>query len=126
MKCLNPRRYEILPVDLDNLTATKVAIDMTPSADMHLALAEDTRSATEEIIRRVQGEFLEMPGMRVTEAQARRLRGLDAATCSALLSAPIDAKFLFRTRDGAFMRIEHARPVKASLASRTAGVITAA
>jgi hypothetical protein len=35
-----------------------------------------------------------------------------------LLGALVDAKFLFRTRDGAFMRVEHATPVKATLKSR--------
>jgi hypothetical protein len=69
----------------------------------------------EEVLRRVQGEFLEMPGLRLTEAQARRLWGLDPASCSALLEALVDAKFLFRTRDGAFMRIEHAAPIGARL-----------
>jgi hypothetical protein len=56
-----------------------------------------------------------MPGLRVTEAQARRLWGLDADSCDALLGALVEAKFLFRTRDGAFMRVESAAPVKASL-----------
>ncbi len=69
----------------------------------------------EEVLRRVQGEFLEMPGLRLTQPQARRLWGLDAAMCDALLSALVDANFLFRTRDGAFMRVEHAAPLKASL-----------
>jgi hypothetical protein len=76
--------------------------------------AEHAKSA-DDVLRRVQGEFLEMPGLRLTEAQARRLWGLDAAVCGALLGKLVDAKFLFRTRDGAFMRIEHAAPVKASL-----------
>ena len=75
--------------------------------------------ATDEVLRRVQGEFLEMPGLRVTEAQARRLWGLDAASCDALLGTLVEAKFLFRTRDGAFMRVESATPVKASIRSRT-------
>jgi len=74
--------------------------------------------ATEETLRRVQGEFLEMPGLRLTEAQARRLWGLDAASCGALLGALVDAKFLFRTRDGAFMKVEHATPVKAAIKPR--------
>jgi hypothetical protein len=74
--------------------------------------------ATEDVLRRVQGEFLEMPGLRLTEAQARKLWGLDASSCAALLGALVDAKFLFRTRDGAFMRVEYATPVKASLKSR--------
>jgi hypothetical protein len=67
---------------------------------------------TEDVLRRVQGEFLEMPGLRLTEAQARRLWGLDATSCEMLLHALVEAKFLFRTRDGSFMRIEHALPVK--------------
>jgi hypothetical protein len=76
--------------------------------------------ATEDVLRRVQGEFLEMPGLRLTEPQARRLWGLDAASCAALLGALVDAKFLLRTRDGAFMRVEHGSPVKAGLRRRIA------
>ena len=72
----------------------------------------------DEMIMRVQGEFLEMPGLRLTEPQARRLWGLDAVSCNALLGALIEAKFLFRTRDGAIMRVEHAEPVKAALRPR--------
>src|SRR5207302_8262855 len=65
---------------------------------------------TAEVLRRVQGEFLEMPGLRLTQPQAQKLWGLDEALCEALLGALIDAKFLFRTRDGAFMRVESAAP----------------
>ena len=74
--------------------------------------------ATDHVLRRVQCEFIEMPGLRLTEPQARRLWGLDTALCDALLSALVDAKFLLRTRDGAFMRVEHASPLKASLRPR--------
>ncbi len=76
---------------------------------------------TDEVLRRVQCEFLEMPGLRLTGAQARRMWGLDAAVCEALLGALVDAKFLFQTRDGAFMRVEHAGSAKASLRTRYAG-----
>jgi len=76
---------------------------------------------TDEVLRRVQGEFLEMPGLRLTGAQARRLWGLDAGVCEALLGLLVDANFLFKTRDGAFMRREHAAPVKASLRTNYAG-----
>jgi hypothetical protein len=72
----------------------------------------------DDVLQRVQGEFLEMPGLRLTEPQARRLWGLDAASCGALLGALIDAKFLFRTRDGAFMRVEYATPLQATPRSR--------
>jgi hypothetical protein len=74
-----------------------------------------------DVVRRVQSEFLEMPGLRLTGAQARRLWGLDATVCEALLSALVDAKFLFKTRDGAFMKTDHALPVKALLRSKFAG-----
>jgi hypothetical protein len=81
-------------------------------------MTPDLVRGADDVIRRVQGEFLEMPGLRLTEAQARRLWGLDAASCGALLGALVDAKFLFRTRDGAFMRVEHATPVRVALQPR--------
>ena len=61
-----------------------------------------------DVLRRVKGEYLEMPGLRLTIAQAQRLWGLDRAVCDSLLGALVDAKFLFRTRDGAFMRADRA------------------
>jgi hypothetical protein len=69
----------------------------------------------DEVLRRVQGEFLEMPGLRLTRPQAQKLWGLDQALCEALLGALIDANFLFRTRDGAFMRVESAALVKSEM-----------
>ena len=62
-----------------------------------------------DVLQRVQGEYIDMPGLRLTTAQAQRLWGLDRAACDALLGALVDAKFLFRTRDGAFVRSEYAR-----------------
>ena len=76
----------------------------------HIRLAD-------EMLRRVKGEFLEMPGLRLTEAQARRLWGLEAGVCSALLKSLVESNFLFRTRDGAFMRVDTS-PVTASLRAR--------
>ncbi len=84
-------------------------------------MTPEHKQPTADMLRRVQGEFLEMPGLRLTGAQARRLWGLDATSCDRLLGALVDAKFLFRTRDGAFMRVEHAAPVKASLRAHFAG-----
>jgi len=68
----------------------------------------------DDVLSRVQGEFLEMPGLRLTEAQARRLWGMETELCAALLGELVAANFLFRTRDGAFMRVERARPVKST------------
>ncbi len=58
----------------------------------------------EDVLRRVRGEFLEMPGMRLTTAQARRLWNLDAAQTEALLTALVESRFLSRTSDGAFVQ----------------------
>ncbi len=63
----------------------------------------------DDVLRRVRGEYKEMPGLRLTTAQAQRLWGLDRAACDALLGALVEAKFLFRTRDGAFMRLDQTR-----------------
>lgn len=81
---------------------------------------------TEEVLRRVRGEFLEMPGLRLTEAQARRMWGLDAASCDALLGALVDAQFLFRTRDGAFKRSRHVGPVSGDTGTSRSSSIAAA
>lgn len=73
----------------------------------------------DEVLQRVQGEFLEMPGLRLTEAQARRLWNLDQTQCESLLDTLVQERFLFRTRDGAFMKLEQARPIKAALPPRS-------
>jgi hypothetical protein len=65
--------------------------------------------ALDDVLRRVQGEYMEMPGLRLTLPQAQRLWGLDSTACDALLGALVDAKFLFRTRDGAFVRSDQVR-----------------
>jgi hypothetical protein len=58
----------------------------------------------QEVVRRIRGEFLEMPGLRLTPQQAQRLWRLDETSCYAVLGALVDARFLARTRDGAFIR----------------------
>jgi hypothetical protein len=53
-----------------------------------------------------------MPGLRLTAAQAQRLWGLERDVCDALLGALVDARFLSQTRDGAFIRLDGARPIR--------------
>jgi hypothetical protein len=55
-------------------------------------------------LRRAQAEFLEMPGLQLTEAQAARLWSFDSALCSAVLSALVESRFLIRTRNASFSR----------------------
>ena len=53
---------------------------------------------------RVRGEFLEMPGLRLTVAQAARLWTLDPLTSEQVLDALARGGFLVRSRDGAYLR----------------------
>jgi len=58
----------------------------------------------EKLLRRVRGEFVEMPGLHLTLPQAQRLWGLDERTCREILTALVDMRFLARRRDGSFAR----------------------
>jgi hypothetical protein len=69
----------------------------------------------DDVLQRIQGEFVEMPGLRLTAAQAQRLWGLDREVCDQLLGALVEAKFLAQTRDGAFVRLEGAKPSAAGV-----------
>lgn len=60
--------------------------------------------ATEPRLRHIQSEFLDMPGLRLTLGQARRLWNLDAAACNSVLTTLVDSGFLVRTAEGIFMR----------------------
>ena len=78
--------------------------------------ASATGNVEHHLLQRIKSEFLEMPGLRLTTPQAKRLWGLDDDSCSAALASLVHSRFLFQTRDGAFMRIEHAQ-AKATLPS---------
>jgi len=72
----------------------------------------------DDVLQRIQGEYVEMPGLRLTPAQARRLWGLERDVCDAMLGALVDAKFLSQTRDGAYVRTEGARANAVTSAQR--------
>jgi hypothetical protein len=60
----------------------------------------------DDVLHRARGEFLEMPGLRLTVSQARRLWNLDPTLCESLLSSLVDSRFLVRLQDGAFVRAD--------------------
>lgn len=55
-----------------------------------------------EAVERLKGVFLEIPGTRLSTAQAARLSGLDETYCESVLSALEDTRFLKRTGDGRY------------------------
>jgi hypothetical protein len=63
-----------------------------------------TTPTDEHLLRRIQSEFHEMPGLRLTRDQARRLWGLDADTCERMLQRLVDANFLACHGDGRYGR----------------------
>jgi hypothetical protein len=70
-----------------------------------MILAQERRNVTvsTSLVQRVRGEYMEMPGLCLTLAQAQRLWGLEPHLCDALLQALVDDRFLGRTDDGMFV-----------------------
>ena len=54
----------------------------------------------------IRMEYLEMPDLKLTLAQARRLFGLPIEECESALDALVRIGFLARRRDGAFVKTE--------------------
>ena len=54
------------------------------------------------LAQRLKAMYQEMPGMRLSVADAARLAGLDPAVCREILEALADVHFLKRARDGTF------------------------
>jgi hypothetical protein len=78
---------------MDTQTITTIAIDSDGPADVFATA-----------LRRAQAEYLEMPGLQLTEAQAARLWSFDSALCSAVLTALVESRFLVRSRNASFSR----------------------
>jgi hypothetical protein len=57
------------------------------------------------LILRIKSEYLEMPGLKLTEAQARRLWGLDGNTCQVVLMTLIERGFLKRSANGHYVLV---------------------
>lgn len=61
-------------------------------------------ATTSVLLQRVQNEYREMPGLILTEDQARRLWALDSNTCHRVLAVLLERRFLKRTAGGAYVR----------------------
>jgi hypothetical protein len=71
-------------------------------------------------MKRIRAEYLEMPGLRLTVEQARRLCGIDETMCRTVLNALVDAGFLRVNPDGTYARLSEGslprpRPARADL-----------
>jgi hypothetical protein len=75
---------------------TQRTVDRLPLSNQSRAIAT--------LLQRIRSEYREMPGLKLTEAQARRLWNLDDPTCRLVLSTLQDERFLKRTPRGTYVR----------------------
>lgn len=59
-----------------------------------------------DALRRAKSEFLEMPGLKLTAAQAARLLSIDETLCGRVLSALVESRFLAETPNSRFVRAD--------------------
>lgn len=71
-----------------------------------------TNVSTDAIIDRIQSEYRDMPGLRLTFDQMRRLWMLDSRTCRTLIERLVDARFLMPTSDGQYVRCDLPRSTR--------------
>jgi hypothetical protein len=63
----------------------------------------------EILLTRIRAEYLEMPGLRLTLAQAQRLCGVERALCEAVLNRLVGDQILCKKPDGAYARLADER-----------------
>jgi len=56
------------------------------------------------LLWRARSEYLEMPGLKLTPRQAARLWGVEYATSEHVLATLVECGFLWRNREGAYVR----------------------
>lgn len=74
-----------------------------------------------QLLRRIKAEYLEMPGLRLTVAQAGRLWGVGPPACLDLLERLITERFLQRRPDGTYTRVADGVPAQTPLRMIKAG-----
>ena len=60
-------------------------------------------SSVAEWLRLIEAEYKDMPGLSLSKAQMRRLWGLEAVVCDALVDALVTARVLRRTVRGTYV-----------------------
>jgi hypothetical protein len=66
----------------------------------------DSSRERSDLAERLVGQFLELPGLRLTTEQAARLLGVDRLMSEGVVGALLDAAFLRRMPDGSVVRAD--------------------
>ena len=81
-------------------------VDGSPSEAGAHKSTESQSKTIQELTRRIQAEYAEMPGLSVTLAQAQRLLASDRQTCTAAFKMLIGRGVLRRTAQGRYVRCD--------------------
>ena len=73
------------------------------------------------LLTRIRAEYLEMPGLRLTLAQAQRLCGIERALCMAVLDALVTDRFLCVKSNGMYARLTDGDASRSRAAKATLG-----
>jgi hypothetical protein len=65
----------------------------------------DRMRTVHDVVTRLRGEYLEMPGLRLTAQQVQRLCGIERMLCQSILDALVDGAFLNVNPDGTYARL---------------------
>lgn len=65
---------------------------------------KDAAPSEQDWIQIIRGEFLEIPGLRLTSDQVQKLWGLHRDACAAVLESLLHQRFLELTADGHYVR----------------------
>ena len=68
-----------------------------------------------DVLNRLRGEFMEMPGLRLTAEQVQRLCGIERTMCQRVLDSLVESQFLCVTPDAHYARLtsgHHPHPAK--------------
>lgn len=73
----------------------------------------------ERLVQRLRAEYIEMPGMKLTIEQVRRLCGIEETICRTVLESLVQTRFLFLRADGTYVRVTEGSPAQSRPAKAT-------
>lgn len=97
---------ETAPITLTLDRYAVIAPGLSSSRPLMMFRPQERRDhpSRERVVRRISGEFDDMPGLRLTLPQAQRLFGLREDICVRVLNALVEQARLRKDANGTFVR----------------------
>ena len=99
-----PRCSSHVPHVADGDVSTSTIVLPAAASRRPTVAGEHRHRVREELVRRIRGEFEEMPGLSLTSVQATRLFGISPAVCTGILAQLIEEGVLRLNIDGRYAR----------------------